>query len=74
MKYVLAAGAAWLLAIAALRRVRGVLRPGAGQSVARPVEGNPPSQATSALVTAAIVGVAVAAVIGIVWVGLELLT
>ena len=73
MKYVVAAGAAWLLAIAALRRVRGVLRP-TGRSVARPAEGDPPGQVTSVLVTAAVVGVAVAAVVGIVWAGLELLT
>jgi hypothetical protein len=74
VKLVVAAGAAWLLAIAAFRRIRGVLRPGARQSVARSAGGDPPGQTTSVLVTAAVVGVAVAAVIGIVWVGLELLT
>lgn len=65
-------GAALLLAIAAFRRVRGVLRPAPGASVARSAEGDPPGMATSALATAAMVGVAVAALIGIVWVTLEL--
>jgi hypothetical protein len=74
VKLVVAAGAAWLLAIAAFRRVRGVLRPGPGRSVARPAQGDPPGQTTSVLVTAAVVGIAVAAVVGIVWAGLELLT
>jgi len=74
VKLVVAAGAAWLLAIAAFRRVRGVLRPGSGRSAARPPQGNPPGQTTSVLVTAAVVGIAVAAVVGIVWAGLELLT
>jgi hypothetical protein len=73
VKYGLALGAAVLLAIAAFRRARGVLRPGPRDSIARPAEGNPPGQATSALVTAAMVGAAVAVVIGIVWVSLELL-
>jgi hypothetical protein len=67
-------GAALLLAMAAFRRARGVLRPGMGTSVARSPEGNPPGLAASGLVGAAIAGVAVVAVIGIVWVGLELLT
>ena len=66
-------GAAFLLLIAAFRRARGVLSPDQRGSVARPAEGNPPGQATSALVTAATVGAAVAALVGIVWVGLELL-
>lgn len=67
-------GAALLLAIAAFRRVRGVLPPGPRSSVARSTEGNPPGLATSTLGTAAMVGLGVAAVVGIVWVGLELLT
>ena len=62
-----------LLAIAAFRRARGVLSPGPLESVARPAEGTPPGQATSVLVTAATVGAAVAAIVGIVWVALELL-
>ena len=62
-----------LLAIAALRRARGVLSPGPGESVARPAQGTPPGQTTSALVTAAMVGAAVAVVVGIVWIALELL-
>jgi hypothetical protein len=74
VKLALAAGAALLLAIAAFRRARGVLRPGSFESVARPAEGSPPGQTTSALATAAMVGAVVAGVIGIVWVGLELLT
>ena len=73
MKLALAAGAALLLAIAAFRRARGVLRPGLRDSIARPAEGEPPGQATSALVTAVMVGVGVAAVVGIVWVAVELL-
>ena len=72
MKLALAAGAALLLAIAAFRRARGVLSPAPRESVARPAEGSPRGQATSALATAAVVGVAVAAVAGIVWVALEL--
>ena len=72
MKLALAAGAALLLAIAAFRRARGVLSPAPRESVARSVEGSPRGQATSALATAAVVGVAVAAVAGIVWVALEL--
>lgn len=67
-------GAAFLLAIAAFRRVRGVLSPGPGAAVARPAEGAPPGLAAHTLGTAALVGVGVAAVVGIVWVGLELLT
>lgn len=63
-----------LLAIAAFRRARGVLRPGPRTSVARSGEGNPPGLAASTLGTAAMVGVGVAVVVGIVWVGLELLT
>ncbi len=74
MKLALAAGAALLLVIAAFRRARGVLSPGRRESVARPVEGPPPGQTASLLVTAAMVGAAVAVVIAIVWVGLELLT
>jgi len=74
VKLLVAAGAAWLLAIAAFRRVRGVLRPSPGRSVARPPLGDPPGRAASVLVTAAVVGIAVAAVVGIVWAGLELLT
>ncbi len=62
-----------LLAIAAFRRARGVLSPGARESAARPAEGTPAGQATSALVTGAMVGAAVAAIVGIVWVALELL-
>ena len=74
MKIALATGAALLLAMAAFRRARGVLRPGPRASVARSPEENPPGLATSGLMGAAIAGVAVVAVIGIVWVGLELLT
>lgn len=74
MKIALAMGAALLLAIAAFRRVRGVLPPGPQTSVARSAEGNPPGLAASTLGTAAMVGVGVAAVVGIVWAGLELLT
>ncbi len=75
MKLALAAGAALLLAIAAFRRARGVLSPGPRESVARPAEGGaPPGLTTSTLVTAAMVGAGVAVVIGIMWVGLELLT
>lgn len=62
-----------LLALAAFRRARGVLRPGPGASAARSPEGNPSGLATNTLVGAAIAGVAVIAVIGIVWIGLELL-
>lgn len=58
--------------MAAFRRARGVLRPGPRESLARPVEGTPSGQATSALVTAVMVGVVVAAIVGIVWVTLEL--
>lgn len=67
-------GAALLLAIAAFRRVRGVLPPGPQTSVARSAEGNPPGLAASTLGTATMVGVGVAAVVVIVWAGLELLT
>ena len=67
-------GAALLLAMAAFRRARGVLRPGMRASVARSPKGNPPGLTSSSLVGAAIAGVAVVAVVGIVWVGLELLT
>lgn len=74
MKIALAMGAAVLLALAAFRRARGVLRPGPRASTARSPEGNPPGLATNSLVGAAIAGVAVIAVVGIVWVGLELLT
>ena len=74
MKFALAMGAAMLLAIAAFRRARGVLRPGPQASVARSAEGSPPGLAPSMLGTAAMVGVGVAVVVGIVWVGLELLT
>ena len=74
MKGGLAVGAAVLLAIAAFRRVRGVLRPRPQGSVARPAGGTPPGQARTALVTAVLAAAAVAAVTGIVWVGLELLT
>ena len=74
MKFALAAGAALLLAIAAFRRARGVLRPGLRESVARPAEGTPPGLATSVLATAAMVGAAVAVVVAVVWIGLELLT
>jgi hypothetical protein len=73
VKFALALGAAVLLAIAAFRRARGVLRPGARESIARSAEGDPPGQATTALVTAAIVGAGVTVVIGIVWVAVELL-
>ena len=72
MKLALGAGAAVLLAIAALRRVRGVVSPAPRRAAARPAEGSPSGQATSALATAAVVGVAVAVVVGIVWVALEL--
>lgn len=74
MKGGLAVGAAVLLAIAAFRRLRGVLRPRPQGSVARPAEGTPPGQARAALVTALLAAVAVVAVAGIVWVGLEWLT
>jgi len=74
MKLGIAAGAALLLAIAAFRRARGVLSPGPRQATARPVAGSPSGQATSALATAAMVGVAVAAIVGITWVALELFT
>ncbi len=74
MKLALAAGAALLLAIAAFRRARGVLRPSPRESVARPAQASPPGQATSVLATAAMVAAAVAVVIGIMWLGLELLT
>ena len=70
----LAMGAALLLAMAAFRRARGVLRPGPQTSVARSVEGNPTGLAASTLGTAAMVGVGVGAVVAIVWAGLELLT
>lgn len=63
-----------LLAIAAFRRARCVLPPGPRASVARSAEGNPPGLAAGTLGTAAMVAVGVAAVVGIVWVGLELLT
>ncbi len=74
MKLALAAGAALLLAIAAFRRARGVLRPGPRESMARPAEGTPPGQAASVLGTAAMVGAAVAVVVAIMWLGLELFT
>lgn len=74
MKLAITMGAALLLAMAAFRRARGVLRPGSRTAVARSPEGNPPGLASSALVGAAIAGIAVVAVIGIVWVGLELFT
>ena len=61
-----------LLAITAFRRLRGVVSPAPRRATARPAEGPPPGQATSALATAAFVGVTVAAVVGIVWVALEL--
>jgi len=72
MKLGLGAVAAVLLAIAAFRRARGVLKPAPQRTTARPAAGTPSGQATSALATAAIVGGAVAALIGIVWVTLEL--
>lgn len=74
MKMALALGAALLLAMAAFRRARGVLRPGPRAAVARSPEENPAGLATSGLAGAAIAGVAVVAVVGIVWIGLELLT
>jgi hypothetical protein len=74
MKFAITMGAALLLAAAAFRRARGVLRPGPRTSAARSPEGNPPGLATSVLAGAAIAGMAVVAVIGIVWVGLELFT
>jgi hypothetical protein len=74
VKFALAMGAAMLLALAAFRRARGVLRPGPHASAARSPEENPAGLATNTLVGAAIAGVAVVAVIGIVWVVLELLT
>ena len=74
MKFALAMGAALLLALAAFRRARGVLAPGPRGSAARSAEANPPGLAASTLGTAAMVGVGVAAVIGVVWLGLELLT
>jgi hypothetical protein len=74
VKLGLAAGAAVLLAIAVFRRVRGVLSPSLRQSIARRAEGAPSGQAPSALATAAMVGVAVAAIVGITWVALELFT
>jgi hypothetical protein len=74
VKLAITMGAALLLAMAAFRRARGVLRPRMRTSVARSPEGNPPGLAASGLVGAAIAGVAVVAVVGIVWVGLELLT
>jgi hypothetical protein len=72
VKLALGAGAALLLAIAAFRRVRGVVSPAPRRAVARAAEGPPPGQATNALATAAVVGVVVAAIVGIVWVALEL--
>lgn len=74
MKLAITMGAALLLAMAAFRRARGVLRPGPRTSAARSPEGNPPGLTSSSLVGAAIAGVAVVAVVGIVWIGLELLT
>jgi hypothetical protein len=74
MKLAITLGAALLLALAAFRRARGVLRPGPRTSAARSPEGNPSGLASSALAGAAIAGIAVVAVIGIVWIGLELFT
>ena len=74
MKLAITVGAALLLAIAAFRRARGVLRPGGRTSVARSPEPNPPGLAMSALVGAAITVISVLAVTAIVWMGLELFT
>jgi hypothetical protein len=74
VKTALGMGAAVLLAIAAFRRARGVLRPGPRTSAARSAEGNPPGLAAGTIGTAAMVAVGVAAVVGIVWVTLELFT
>jgi hypothetical protein len=74
MKLGLGAVAAVLLAIAAFRRARGVLKPAPRRATARPATGTPSGQAPSAMATTAIVGVAVAALVGIVWVTLELFT
>jgi len=72
MKLGLAAVAAVLLAITALRRARGVLTPAPRRATARPATGTPPGGVTNALAIAAMVGVAVAALVGIVWLTLEL--
>lgn len=74
MKIALATGAALLLAIAALRRVRGVLRPGPRTSVARSAEADPPGLAAGMVGAAAMAAAGVVVVIAIVWAGLELLT
>jgi hypothetical protein len=74
MKLGLAVGAAVLLAISAFRRARNVLTPPVRRQAARQDPGARARQATTTVVSAAVVGVAVAAVVGIVWLGLELFT
>ena len=77
VKLALAVGSSVLLAIAAFRRARRRVEPGPRAApVARPAEGNPPGQATTrrASLRPRSAARGVAALVGIVWVGLELLT